>query len=112
VLPAVNPIDSRYGVIRSRVGCVRTTASALLVALGIGPRDGRFQTSATPGEYLKLRLHALLFDLKLAATRFTQIFWMRATHTRQTTLDVFRLEIFFELLKTRLQFSLLCLRLD
>ncbi len=77
---------------------IRTPAGALLVALGIGARDGCFQMSATRGEYLKLRLHALLCDLQLSATGFTQFLGMRATHTCQTMLDVFRLEIFFELL--------------
>src|SRR2546426_2113943 len=76
---------------------VRTIAGAL-VALGIGARDGCFQTSATRGEYFELRLHALLCDLELSATGFTQFLGMRAAHTCQTMLDVFRLEILFELL--------------
>jgi len=59
------------GAIRPSWGSIRTDASALRITLGIGASDGCFQTRAAGGEYLKLRLYALLLDLELAATRFT-----------------------------------------
>ncbi len=94
----VEPVGDWRRVIRSRVGGIRTRASALSIALGIGARDGCFQTTAAGGEYLKLRLDSLLFDFELTATRFSQFLGMCATHTCQTTLDIFRLKFFFELL--------------
>ena len=92
--------------------CCNRDASILPIDLSISAGNRCFQSRAAGSQQIKLGLHALLLDLQLSAARFSQLFRARATYTNQTTLNVFRLEIFFDLLHLCLQFGLLCLRLD
>src|SRR5258708_1788920 len=73
-------------------------AYILPIDLCVGAGDRRFQACAAVGEDIELGLDALLLDFQLPAARFAQLFRMRTTHACQTTLDVFRLEIFVKLL--------------
>src|SRR3977135_3786749 len=73
-------------------------AYILPIDLCISAGDRRFQACAAVGGEIELRLDAFFLDFQLPAARFAQVFRMRAAYTCQTTLDVFRLEIFFDLL--------------
>lgn len=62
----------------------------------------------TGRQQIELGLHSISLNLQLSAALRAFLFRTSAANPRQAMLDVLRLQVLFQLLQTRLEFSLFC----